>query len=128
MEREQLSPQGVHTPQANYSHVARVGDTLYVSGQIPLDRDGNLVGRNDPEAQAEQCLRNVEAIVRHFGGGLADVVKITTYITNWNFRPLVSRPRDRMFSAPYPASTLVVVSGLASPEFLVEIEAIAALD
>jgi 2-iminobutanoate/2-iminopropanoate deaminase len=128
MQREILSPPVVHTPQANYSHVVHVGNTLYISGQIPLDRDGNLVGRNDPEAQAEQCLRNIQAIVEHFGGTLAHVVKITTYITNWNFRPLVAGPRDRMFAPPYPASTLVVVSGLAAPEFLVEIEAVAVLD
>ena len=128
MERERLSPPGVHTPQANYSHVARVGNTLYISGQVPLDADGNLVGRGDAEAQAEQCLRNVETIVKHYGGTLENVMKITTYITNWGFRPLVAKPRDRLFSAPYPASTLVVISALASPDFLVEIEAIAVLD
>lgn len=125
MERERVNPPGLHTPQANYSHVARVGDTLYVSGQVAVDADGELVGRGDAEAQAEQCWRNIEAIVRHFGGDLDDVVKVTTYITNWGFRPLVSGPRDRRFNAPYPASTLVVVAALASPDFLVEIEAIA---
>ena len=127
MERERLNPPGVHTPQANYSHVARVGNILYISGQVPLDVDGNLVGRGDAEAQAEQCWRNIETIVRHFGGTLANVEKTTTFITNWGFRPLVAKPRDRLFSAPYPGNTLVVISALASPDFLVEIEAIAVL-
>jgi enamine deaminase RidA (YjgF/YER057c/UK114 family) len=127
-DRERLNPPGVHTPQANYSLVSRVGKTLYISGQIPLDKDGNLVGRGDAEAQAEQCLRNVRTIVEHFGGTLDNVEKVTTFITNWGFRPLVSKPRDRMFRAPYPASTLVVISALASPDFLVEIEAVAELD
>src|SRR5437763_1005363 len=110
MEREIVNPPGVAAPLANYSQVARVGNTLYISGQVALDAEGNLVGRGDAEAQAEQCLRNIEAILKHYGADLKQVVKITTYITNWGFRPPVSAARDRAFSAPYPASTLVVIS------------------
>ena len=128
MERERVNPPGVHAPQASYSHVTRVGNTLYISGQIGLDPDGNLVGPGDAEAQAEQCYRNIEAIVRHFGGTLDHVVQITQYLTDLSYRPLVARPRERMFTPPYPASTLVVISSLASPELLVEIEATAVLD
>jgi len=128
MQREIVNPPGVAAPLANYSHVARVGDTLYISGQVAVDAENNLVGRGDAEGQAEQCLRNIETILKHYGAGLSNVVKITTYITNFGFRPLVGAARDRAFSAPYPASTLVVISALASPDFLVEIEAIAALD
>ena len=128
MERERVNPPGVHTPQASYSHVTRVGNTLYISGQIGLDPDGNLVGPGDAEAQAEQCYRNIEAIVRHFGGTLDHVVRITQYLTDLSYRPLVARSRERMFTPPYPASTLVVISSLASPELLVEIEATAVLD
>ena len=123
-----MNPPGVHAPQASYSHVTRVGNTLYISGQIGLDPDGNLVGPGDAEAQAEQCYRNIEAIVRHFGGTLDHVVRITQYLTDLSYRPLVARPRERMFRPPYPASTLVVISSLASPELLVEIEATAVLD
>ena len=119
---------GVHEPAANYSHVARVGNTLYISGQVAADLEGNLVGRGDAEAQAAQCFRNLEAIVKHFGGTLDNIVKTTTYITNWGFRPLVAAARDHIFSAPYPSNTLVVISALASPDYLVEIEAIAVLD
>lgn len=126
--RERLNPPGVHTPQANYSHVARVGNTLYISGQVPLDPQGNLVGRGDAEAQAEQCFRNIETIVKSFGGSLENVMKTTTFITNWGFRAPVAAARDRIFRAPYPANTLVVISALASPDYLVEIEAIAVLD
>ena len=126
--REKLNPPGLHTPQANYNHVARAGNTLYISGQVPIGPDGQVVGRGDAEAQAEQCWRNIETIVKHFGGTLANVEKVTTYITNWGFRPLVAKPRDRLFGPPYPASTLVVISALASPDFLVEIEVIAVLD
>ena len=91
---------GVHTPQANYSHVTRVGNTLYISGQLSLDPDGNLVGAGDAEAQAEQCYRNIKAIVEHFGGSMEDVVKITQYITDLAYRPLVARPRDCYLGTP----------------------------
>ena len=124
---ERLNPPGVHTPQANYSHVTRVGETLYISGQLPLDPDGRLVGPGDAEAQAEQCYRNIQRIVEHFGGSLADVVKITQFVTDMAVRPLVARPRDRLLGTPGPASTLVAISALAVPEALIEIEAIAVL-
>jgi len=125
---ERVNPPGVHTPQANYSHVTRVGNTLYISGQLGLDADGNLVGQGDAAAQAEQCYKNIQAIVRHFGGTMDDIVKITQYITDLAYRPLVARPRDTYLGTPGPASTLVVVKGLAAPDYLVEIEALAILD
>jgi enamine deaminase RidA (YjgF/YER057c/UK114 family) len=125
---ERVNPPGVHTPQANYSHVTRVGNTLYISGQLALDPQGSLVGAGDAEAQAEQCYRNIKAIVEHFGGTMDDIVKITQYITDLTYRPLVARPRDRYLGAPGPSSTLVVIKGLAIPECLVEIEAVAVLE
>jgi 2-iminobutanoate/2-iminopropanoate deaminase len=124
---ERINPPGVHTPQANYSHVTRVGNTLYISGQLGLDLDGALVGPGDAAAQAEQCYRNIQAIVQHFGGSMDDIVKITQYITDLAYRPLVAGPRDRYLGTPGPASTLVVVKGLAAPDYLVEIEALAIL-
>lgn len=128
MERERLNPPGLHTPQANYSHVARVGNVLYLSGQIPVDADGNLVGPGDAERQAEQCFKNIVAILGHFGATPDHVARITTYITDLAYRPLVAGPRDRTFGTPGPASTLVVIASLASPAYLVEIEATAVLD
>jgi 2-iminobutanoate/2-iminopropanoate deaminase len=124
---ERVNPPGVHTPQANYSHATRVGDTLYISGQLSLDPSGALVGRGDAEAQAEQCYRNIKTIVERFGGSMDDIVKITQYITDLEYRPLVARPRDRYLGTPGPSSTLVVIKGLAIPDCLVEIEAVAVL-
>ena len=126
--RERLNPPGVHKPGANYSHVSRVGNTLYISGQIAVDPSGTVVGKGDPTAQAEQIFKNLEAIVKHFGGTLDNIEKITTYITNWSWRAPVGEVRDRYFKSNPPASTLVVISALASPDLLVEIEAIAVLD
>ena len=124
---ERINPPGVHTPQANYVHVTRLGNTLYISGQLGLDPDGNLVGPGDAEAQAEQCYRNIKTIIEHCGGTMDDIVKITQYLTDLAYRPLVARPRDKYLGTPGPASTLVVVKGLAAPEYLVEIEALAVL-
>ena len=129
MDRDLRNPPGVHTPQAHYSHVAQVGQTLYISGQLAIDPSGRVVGVGDAAAQARQCYGNLVTILAHYGGALRHLVKTTTYITHWGYRPLVAAARDEFFPAPpYPANTLVVVQGLAEPHFLVEIEAIAVLD
>jgi enamine deaminase RidA (YjgF/YER057c/UK114 family) len=129
VDRELQNPPGVHPPQAHYSHVARAGKTLYISGQLAMDRSGAVVGVGDARAQARQCYENLAAILAHYGGSLRHLIKTTTYITHWGYRPLVAAARDELFPAPpYPANTLLVVAGLAEPHFLVEIEGIAVLD
>jgi enamine deaminase RidA (YjgF/YER057c/UK114 family) len=126
---EWTNPPGVYAPQAHYSQVARVGATLYISGQLGLDENGELVGPGDARAQARQAWRNLLAILAHYGAGPRHLAKTTTFITHWAYRPEVSEARDEFFaSPPYPPSTLVVVQGLAEPPFLVEIEAIAVVD
>jgi enamine deaminase RidA (YjgF/YER057c/UK114 family) len=127
--REWTNPAGVYAPQAHYSQVARIGQTLYVSGQLGLDQNGLLVGDGDAKAQARQAWRNLLAILAHYGAMPRHLAKTTTFITHWAYRPQVGEARDEFFVAPpYPPSTLVVVQGLAEPRFLVEIEAIAVLD
>ena len=127
--RELANPPGVHPPQAHYSHVARDGRTLYISGQLAMDPSGAVVGAGDARAQARQCYANLAAILAHYGGALRHLLKTTTYITHWAYRPLVAAARDEVFpTGPYPANTLVVVQGLAEPHFLVEIEGIAVLE
>jgi len=106
-----------------------VGKTLYISGQLAMDRTGAVVGIGDARAQARQCYANLATILTHYGGSLRHLIKTTTYITHWGFRPLVAAARDELLTAPpYPANTLLVVAGLAEPHFLVEIEGIAVLD
>lgn len=126
--RERANPPVVHAPGANYSHVARAGNTLYIAGQVAVDRQGNVVGPGNAEAQADQCYRNLIAIVEHYGGTVDNIMKMTTFITKWDHRAQVAKARDRLFSPPWPANTLVVITALASPDYLVEIEAIAVLD
>jgi 2-iminobutanoate/2-iminopropanoate deaminase len=125
---EWSNPPGVYAPVPHYSQVARHANTLYISGQLGLDEQNQLVGPGDARAQARQAWRNIVAILRHYGATPRSLVKTTTFITHWAYRQPVADARDEVFpEPPYPPSTLVVVQGLAEPQFLVEIEAIAVL-
>jgi 2-iminobutanoate/2-iminopropanoate deaminase len=123
------NPPTVPPPLARYSHVARVGNTLFISGQLALDGDGKLVGIGDARAQARQIWVNLQGILRHYGVGPEAIAKLTTFVTHPAYRGPISEARDEVYPGPpYPASTLVVVSALAEPNYLVEIEAVAMLD
>jgi 2-iminobutanoate/2-iminopropanoate deaminase len=112
-----------------YSQVVKVGGTVYIAGQVSAGADGNVVGKGDPEAQARQIWRNIEAAVKAAGGTLQNVVKTTTYVTNIQYAGAVRKVREELFqSSNPPTSTLLVVAGLASPDYMVEIEAIAVVN
>ena len=128
MAREIIQPVSVHsTAGVGYSHVAKAGDTVYIAGQIALDVDGNLVGKGDIEAQTHQVYANLQAIIEELGGSLEDIVKLTTYLTDRSHLEAFRRVRNRFFRVPSPPNTLLFVSGLAHPDYLVEIEAVAFL-
>jgi enamine deaminase RidA (YjgF/YER057c/UK114 family) len=112
-----------------YSHCARVGNTLYIAGQVAQDKGGRLVGKGDIEAQAKQVYTNLRSILTEAGGGtLAHIVKTTTYITHYASLEGYRKVRATFFQEPLPPNTLLVVESLASPDFLIEIEAIAELE
>ena len=127
------SPATLHKP-AGYSHVAEVtrGKLIYIAGQIALDIDGNLVGRDDFAAQTRQVFANLAAALAAAGATFADVVKLNNYCVDTvdleaelpNYRAI--RNEFVNVSAP-PASTFVVVRRLVRPEWLIEIEAVAAV-
>ena len=128
MAREIIQPESVHsTAGVGYSHVAKAGNTVYIAGQIALDAEGNLVGKGDIEAQTHRVYANLQAILKELGGSLDDIVKMTTYLTDRSQLEAFRRVRNRFFSEPFPPNTLLFVSGLAQPDYLVEIEAIAVL-
>jgi enamine deaminase RidA (YjgF/YER057c/UK114 family) len=114
-------------PPTGYSYaIKKSGTPVFLSGQVALDGAGRLVGENDVAAQVEQVFRNLSIVVQACGGSLDDIVKITIYVTDASYRPAVAAARERHFKAGrYPASTYVVVAGLAVPQLLVEIEAVA---
>jgi enamine deaminase RidA (YjgF/YER057c/UK114 family) len=115
---------GVHEP-TGYRHLARVGDTLYVAGQIAKALDGSVVGVGDAHAQTRQVFANLAAVLASQGAGLGDVVKSTVFLTDARHIPAFREVRGSILGEDLPSSTLVIVDGLALPELLIEIEAIA---
>lgn len=107
--------------------MVRAGDTLYLRGQVGSDFDGKTVGVGDPAAQTDQAMRNVQTLLADAGAELADIVKITVYLTDRAYREPVYRVIGRWLKGVYPASTGLIVQGLARPEWLMEIDVIAVL-
>ena len=114
-------------PPTGYSYaVKKSGTPVFISGQVALDAEGKLVGEGDAEAQTEQVFRNLRSVVEACGGTMDDIVKITIFVTDPAYRPAVAAARQKHFKeGEYPASTYLVVSALAVPPLLVEIEAVA---
>jgi len=107
------------------SQAIRVGGLLFVSGQAAIDRDGQLVGVGDFDAQAEQAFKNLEQVLEAGGSSLRDVAKVTIFLTDMsNFAKIVEL-RGKWFSEPYPADSIIQVTALALPELEIEIEAVA---
>ncbi len=107
--------------------VAR-GTLVFVRGQVGQDLDTALnVGVGDPAAQAEQAMSNIDRLLREAGSGLADICKITIYLTDPRFREAVYRTVGRWLQGVYPVSTGIVVAALARPEWLVEIDVTAVI-
>ena len=133
MSKEIFSPATL-PPPVGYSHIAKVnkGTMIYLAGQVSSDASGKLVGEGNFEAQAEQVFRNVKIAIEAAGGTMADIVKMNIYLVaevGQDEVPKMRAVRDRYVNKEKPpASTLVVVSRLARPGWLLEIEAVAALD
>jgi 2-iminobutanoate/2-iminopropanoate deaminase len=105
----------------------RYGDLLFVSGCVPLDSAGNLVGRGDLEAQTRKTLENLELVLRSAGTGFEHVLKTTVFMTNIEQRGVTHAIRAEIFGKRPPASTMVEVSRLGGEGIEIEIDAIAAV-
>ncbi len=106
----------------------RVGDLIFVSGQAAVDDQGNIVGVGVFDAQVEQSINNLSRLLKLGGSDLSKIVKVVIYVTEMSNFPKVLELRERYFTSPYPADTLVEVSALGLPELEFEIEAIALAD
>ena len=113
------------TKPNGYSQVVRAGNLVFVSGQVGLDPQGNLVGPGDCKAQAEQCFRNIESALDAAGATMDDVTKITCFLTDFDDYAKYAAVRRVVFPEDGPASSSVVVEALADRAWLVELEAIA---
>ena len=122
-----LNPIDIHPPFAPYSHGVELppGQRLvFCSGQLGIAADKTVPA--DCQGQARLCFDNIRAILREAGMGLEHIVRINAYVSGREHLAAYMAVRNALFSAPLPASTLMIVSGFARPEFVVEIEAIAA--
>lgn len=120
-----LDPHAPRAKKAPFSMGVQVGDTIYVSGHVSQDADGNVVGEGDMAAQTRQVFASIEAVLAEAGATMEDVVKITTYITDMTRYAEFSAVRAEVFPNAGMASATVAGAELVRPEFLVEVETIA---
>jgi reactive intermediate/imine deaminase len=126
MRRVRLAGQ-LAEPISHYTDAVEAAGFLYISGMLPVDSAGHLVGAGDVVRQAEQVLDNVGTVLHATGATFDDVVRVGVYLRDMADREPVNTVRRRYFGDARPASTLVEVSALAHPDALVEIEAVALL-
>ena len=125
--RRRVSSVSPYEDVIGFSRAVRVGDLVFVSGTVAWGPDGKLVGKGDVYAQAKQTLANIEGYLRQAGATLKDVVRTRIYLTDIGRWQEVARAHREAFGDVRPASSMLEISGLAEPEMLVEIEAVAVL-
>ena len=125
---KRINPSSLGQP-GGYHHVVKDGKTIFLAGQVARDRDGKTVGVGDASAHAEQVFRNIQAALESVGSDLGHILKKTTFMTHREDFPAYWAARSKFLTDDdaLPASTLILCSGLADPDFRIEIEAVAAI-
>ena len=126
---KRINPPALAAP-TGFTHVVEVrgaATTLYIAGQVAYNERREVVGIGDMAAQTEQVFRNLEVALAAAGASFADVVKMTTFVTDMSQAPAARAVRARYFGDAPPANTLVQVTALAHPDFMIEIEVVAAI-
>jgi len=124
---ERIVPSQLATPSGPWSAGVKTGpgEVLYIAGCVALDEHGSIVGAGDVAAQTHRVMQNFAAVVEAAGMSMSDVVKITNFLVDVRDYPKVAEVRQQYLAEPYPASSMVQVTGLLHPGLLVEIEGIA---
>lgn len=124
-EIQRFQPKGMPPNENRFTHVVKVGPWVHVAGQTAADENGQVVGKGDPAAQTHQVFKNLQTAVESVGGKLSDFVQITTYVVGREAAAGVREARQGKFGDTPPANTFIIVSGLANPDYLVEIQGVA---
>jgi enamine deaminase RidA (YjgF/YER057c/UK114 family) len=129
MAKRIIQPGALNDPRPRYSQGIETtgGKVLFIAGQTASDKDGNVVGKGDIKAQTTQVFANLKAVLEAAGGSLDDLVMTTTYITDRANREGYNEVRREQYKKDPPTSTLVIISGLAHPDYLIEIAGIAVI-
>jgi 2-iminobutanoate/2-iminopropanoate deaminase len=128
MARIAIQPEGWPDPRPRYTNAWRVGETIYVAGQVATDPSDQLVGAGDIHEQTRVVMRKIATILETAGAELADVVKLTVYLTDVGLRTGYHEARREFFPTDPPAGTLVGNVALAVPGALIEIDAVAVVE
>ena len=128
--KQQISTDKLAVPNGHFSQATTIeakGKLVFISGMTARTRDGTVAGIGDIAVQTQQVCENVKAAVEAAGGSLDDVVRVDVYVRNIEHFAIIHKVRREYFNEPVPASTMVEVSKMVSPDYLIEISAIAVL-
>ncbi len=131
MPKKQITSERLRVPSGHFSQATAVearGRLVFISGMTARRADGSIAGIGDIEVQTRQVCENLRSAVEAAGGTLEDICRVDVYVRNIEHFEQIHKVRREYFKAPAPASTMVEVAKLASPDYLIEISAIAALD
>ena len=127
MPQQRLNPPAINQP-AGYHHVVIDGNTVYVAGQVSRDKDGKTVGIGDGAAQGEQIFRNIQSALESAGSDMRHINKLNVYVVHREDIPAYRAARSKFIpDDATPVSTLIICSGLADPDFRMEVEVIASV-
>ena len=129
MATKTIQPESLNDPRPRYSQGIQTdgGRLLFIAGQTASDKSGNVVGKGDIKAQTRQVFDNIKAVLEAAGGSLDNLVMTTTYITDRKYREGYNEVRRGLYKKDPPTSTLLIVSGLANEDYMIEIAGIAVI-